>query len=142
MRVKSITAALAIVAFTQAGCATHVQSLPLQPVTNPSTSQNDDVALYFGKATHPEVKRTLGERTQSARIARRTDGPESCNQALNDALQKLRSYARDHHANAVINISTRFHSTETESDTVYTCGLSTSSASINVRGDVVVLESK
>jgi len=142
MKVKSMIGVLAVVAFTQAGCATHIESLPLPPVTDRGAPGNE-VALYFGKQPHAQVKRTLGERTQSARIARRSDDrAQSCNQALAEALQKLRAYAYDHQANAVINITTRFHSTETESDTAYTCGLSTSAASINVRGDVVVLDSK
>src|SRR5262249_35379342 len=142
MKVRSTIGVLAIVALTQAGCATHVESLSLQPVTSQAAAQKD-VALYFGSQAHPGVKRKLGERTQSVRIARKNDDKQaSCDQALADALQKLRGYARDHQANAVINISTRFHSTETSSNTNYTCGLSTSAASIIVRGDVVVLESQ
>jgi len=141
MKVRSTIGVLAIVALTQAGCATHVESLSLQPVTSHAVAQ--DVALYFGSQAHPGVKRKLGERTQSVRIARKNDDKQaSCDQALADALQKLSGYARDHQANAVINISTRFHSTETSSNTNYTCGLSTSAASIIVRGDVVVLESQ
>ncbi|CAB3765514.1 signal peptidase [Paraburkholderia humisilvae] len=141
MKVRSTIGVLAVVAMTQAGCATHVESLPLQAVTSQSAAQTD-IALYFGTQAHPEVKRSLGERTQSVHIARKSDGKASCDQALADALQKLRGYAHEHQANAVINISTRFHSTETSSDTNYTCGLSTSAASIIVRGDVVVLEAQ
>jgi hypothetical protein len=40
----------------------------------------------------------------------------------------------------VIDVSTRFHSTETNSSTDFTCGVSPSAAAIAVRGQLVVLE--
>jgi hypothetical protein len=138
MNVKRITGLLALV-FALAGCATKVESLPLQAVT--SRTQQQDVALYFGAQPHPRVTVALGERKLSLRIARASEDPqESCNRALADAMQRLRAYARELHGNAVINIKTRFHTTETASDTDYTCGVSPSAAAIAVRGDVVMLE--
>jgi uncharacterized protein YbjQ (UPF0145 family) len=133
--------ALAIVALTQAGCGTQIKSLPLQSVAAHTDTAND-VALYFGSQTHPAVQRQLGGVSYSVRVARSTDGPEaSCDKALAEALGKLRANAKDHGANAVINVTTRFHSTETASDTAYTCGVSPSAAAIAVKGERVVLQS-
>ena len=132
---------LAIVALTQAGCGTQVKSLPLQPVAAKSATAND-VALYFGSQNHPAVQHALGEVAYSVRVARSTDGPEaSCDKALAEALGKLRANAKEHGANAVINVKTRFHSDESASDTNYTCGVSRSAAAIGVKGERVVLQS-
>jgi hypothetical protein len=62
--------ALAIVALTQAGCATQVKSLPLQPAAG-KPAAGSDVAVYFGSQTHPAVQRQLGEVSYSVRIAAR-----------------------------------------------------------------------
>ncbi|CAM2140520.1 Signal peptidase [Pararobbsia alpina] len=131
--------ALTVVALTQAGCATQVESLPIAPVAAGTSAH--DVALYFGAQAHPAVQSQLGPSSHSVRIARTTMGPEaSCNKALQEALDKLISDARSHHANAVVNVTTRFHSTESTSSTDYACGLSTSAAAIAVKGDLVVLK--
>jgi len=142
MKIKCTLSVLAVVALTQTGCATKVTSLPLQAALQ-QTAPASDVALYFGSQDHPAVKTQLGAASESARIARRTGGPEiSCNEVLAQALQKLRTYAHDHNGNAVINIKTSFHTTETASPTDFTCGVSMSAAAVRVRGDVVVLETK
>lgn len=133
-------AAASIVALTQAGCGTQVKSLPLQPITA-KPAADSGVALYFGSQPHPAVARQVGSASHSTRIARASDGPEaSCNKALGDALKELRSDAQKKGANAVINVKTRFHSTETDSTTDYTCGVSASAAAIAVTGDLVVLQ--
>jgi len=147
MKSKYALGGLGAVVVTLSGCATQVKSLPLAPAVAQSaqsaqSAQGAQVALYFGSQAHPAVQSQLGQTTQSVRIAREASGPEaSCNRALADALQKLRAYAHDRHANAVINIGTSFHSTESASATEFTCGVSTSAAALRVRGDVVVLES-
>lgn len=140
LRTVAAVAVVAVVTATQAGCATQVKSLPLAPVSAAS-SQGADVALYFGAQDHPAVQRQLGHVSYSVRIARTTDGPEaSCNKALAQALDKVRGDAREHGANAVVNVKTRFHSTETASSTDYTCGVSPSAAAIAIEGDRVVLQ--
>lgn len=133
-----IACAVSALALTQAGCATHIETLPIAPVAA-TTSQ--DVALYFGTQTHPPVQHRLGGNSFSVRIARTTKGPEdSCNEALKQALDKLVADARAVHANAVINVTTRFHDNDSSSPTQYTCGLSTSAAAIAVQGERVVLQ--
>ena len=135
---------MAIVA-TLSGCATQVKSLPLAPVVARSAqpAPGAQVALYFGSKEHPAVQSQLGQTTSSVRIARDAKGQDaSCNLALTAALEKLRAYARDRHANAVINIGTSFHSTESVSATEFTCGVSPSAAALRVRGDVVVLDAQ
>ena len=134
-----------VVVAALSGCATQVKSLPLAPVVAQSAQSAQPapgarVALYFGSQGHPAVQSQLGQTTASVRIARDTDGQDAaCNRALAAALEKLRAYARDHHANAVINVGTSFHSTESASATEFTCGVSPSAAALRVHGDVVVL---
>ena len=136
---------LMVVVAALSGCATQVKSLPLAPVVGQSAQSAQPapgarVALYFGSQDHPAVQSQLGQTTASVRIARDTDGQDAaCNRALAAALEKLRAYARDHHANAVINVGTSFHSTESASATEFTCGVSPSAAALRVHGDVVVL---
>lgn len=140
MRDGLMLGALAAVVITQAGCATHVESLPLQSaVQQPATGSG--VALYFGPQDHPAVQHQLGEASYSVRVARAQDTADaSCGKALDQALDKLRVAAHEKKANAVINVQTRFHSTETSSATDFTCGVSPSAAAVAVRGDLVVLQ--
>jgi uncharacterized protein YbjQ (UPF0145 family) len=142
MKSKYALSGLVALVVTLSGCATQVKSLPLAPAVAQSaqSAQGEQVALYFGSQAHPAVQSQLGQSSQSVRIARETGGQEaSCNRALADALQKLRAYAHERHANAVINIGTSFHSTESASATEFTCGVSMSAAALRVRGDLVVL---
>jgi uncharacterized protein YbjQ (UPF0145 family) len=55
-------------------------------------------------------------------------------------LTKLRADAQEHGANAVVDVQTRFHTTETSSATDFTCGVSPSAAAVAVRGNLVVLQ--
>lgn len=131
--------ALAVMALTLAGCATQVKSLPLAAAGGQSRG---NVPVYFGQQDHPAVKSRLGDVSYSVRIARKVAGPDdACHEALAEAVQKLRAAASERHANAVIDVSTRFHSTESNSPTEFTCGVSPSAAAIAVSGQLVVLES-
>ncbi|WP_322032745.1 signal peptidase [Paraburkholderia sp. J76] len=138
----------AIVGLTLAGCGSQRLTLPIQPAASLSTakaaSSADPAAkipVYFGTQPHPEVARRVGDASHSVRVARATDGAEAtCNKALAAALDKLRADAQNKGANAVINVSTRFHGTETGSATDFTCGVSPSAAAIAVTGDLVVLQ--
>jgi uncharacterized protein YbjQ (UPF0145 family) len=140
--------AAAIVSLTLAGCGTQVKSLPIQPVASAASTPAVDgtqtvpnIAVYFGAQPHPEVVRRVGAASHSVRLARASDGAEaSCNRTLAEALDKLRADARKKGANAVINVTTRFHQTETDSATQYTCGVSPSAAAIAVKGELVVLQ--
>jgi len=149
MKRKYVTLSTAvIVSLTLAGCGTQRMSLPIQPVASAattnavaSTDAGSSIAVYFGSQPHPEVVRRVGGASHSLRVARTTDGAEAtCNKALATALDKLRADARGKGANAVINVTTRFHGNETSSATEYTCGVSRSAAAIAVKGDLVVLQ--
>ncbi|TDV39008.1 hypothetical protein C7405_101125 [Paraburkholderia caballeronis] len=149
MRTPNLTlTAAAFVSLTLAACGTQVKTLPLPPVTSATTTNAtattgaaSDVAIYFSKQPHADVAHRLGDASHSVRIARSTDGAEaSCNKALADALDKLRADAKQKGANAVIDVTTRFHTSATESATEYTCGVSTSAAAIAVKGDLVILQ--
>ncbi|NPT42155.1 signal peptidase [Paraburkholderia sp. 1N] len=138
MKKRFVLAALAVVVLTQAGCATDVKSLPLAAAGGQSRG---GVPVYFGEQSHPAVTAKLGDVSYSVRIARKVLSPEdACHEALAEAVQKLRAAAQERNANAVIDVSTRFHSTETNSSTDFTCGVSPSAAAIAVRGQLVVLE--
>jgi uncharacterized protein YbjQ (UPF0145 family) len=139
MKRTYVLGALAVVALTQAGCATQVMSLPLAAAGGQS---GGGTQVYFGQQDHPPVKSQLGDVSYSVRVARKVSNPEdACRQALAEAIHKLRGAAHDRQANAVIGVSTRFHSTETNSSADFTCGVSPSAAAIAVRGQLVVLES-
>jgi uncharacterized protein YbjQ (UPF0145 family) len=130
--------ALAVVMLTQAGCATQVKSLPLAAAGGESRG---NVPVYFGQQPHPAVRTQLGDVSYSVRIARKVAGPDdACHEALAEAVRKLRAAANERHANAVIDVSTRFHSSESNSSTDFTCGVSPSAAAIAVKGQLVVLE--
>ncbi|NML29421.1 signal peptidase [Paraburkholderia antibiotica] len=132
--------AVLVVALTQAGCGTQVKSLPFAAAGGESRGE---VPVYFGTQNHQPVKTRLGEVSYSVRIARQTSGPDdACHLALAEAVGKLRAAARARHANAVIDVSTRFHNTESNSSTDFTCGVSPSAAAIAVRGQLVVLEAR
>ncbi|MBB5420844.1 hypothetical protein QF000_004711 [Paraburkholderia atlantica] len=138
MKQLSLVGALLVVALTQAGCATEVKSLPFSASAGESRGE---VPVYFGDQNHPPVKTRLGEVSYSVRIARKVSDPnEACHLALREAVHKLREAAITRHANAVIDVSTRFHSTETNSSSDFTCGVSPSAAAIAVRGQMVVLD--
>ncbi|MEX3928095.1 signal peptidase [Paraburkholderia sp. BR10936] len=138
----------AIVSLTLAACGSQRLTLPIQPAASLSTAKAASsadpatkIAVYFGAQPHPEVVRHVGDASHSLRAARATDGAEaSCNKVLAMALDKLRADAHNKGANAVINVTTRFHGSETGSATEYTCGVSQSAAAIAVTGDLVVLQ--
>ena len=138
MKKALVLGALAVVVLTQAGCATQVKSLPLAAAGGESRGE---VQVFFGQQNQPAVKSQLGDVGYSVRIARKVASPDdACHEALAEAVRKLRDAARERHANAVIDVSTRFHSNETHSSTDFTCGVSPSAAAIAVRGQLVVLE--
>ncbi|MFL9892605.1 signal peptidase [Paraburkholderia sp. RL17-383-BIF-A] len=138
MKRTAVLGALAVVMLTQAGCATQVKSLPLAAAGGESRG---NVPVYFGQQPHPAVRTQLGDVSYSVRIARKVAGPDdACHEALAEAVRKLRAAANERHANAVIDVSTRFHSSESNSSTDFTCGVSPSAAAIAVKGQLVVLE--
>jgi hypothetical protein len=144
MKLRSTMTACVLALAAQAAAAhTEVSSFPLKPVLDTQPG-GGDVALYFGAQPHPAVASQLGSDSESAHPGRKWGDDEqvSCNVALTQALTSLRSYARAHHASAVINIRTQFHSTETASDTDYTCGTSMSAAALKVTGDLVTFSAQ
>ncbi|MGF6773327.1 uncharacterized protein YbjQ (UPF0145 family) [Paraburkholderia sp. GAS199] len=138
MKRTGMLGVLVVVALTQAGCATQVKSLPLAAAGGQSRG---GVPVYFGEQPHAAVQSQIGNVSYSVRIARKVSSPEdACHEALGEAVQKLRAAAVERHANAVIDVSTRFHSTDSHSSTDFTCGVSPSAAAIAVSGKLVVLE--
>lgn len=139
MKRAGVVGALAVMALTLTGCATQVKSLPLAAAGGESRG---NVPVYFGQQDHPAIKSRLGAVSYSVRIARKVAGPDdACHEALAEAVRKLRAAASERRANAVIDVSTRFHSTESNSSSEFTCGVSPSAAAIAVSGQLVVLES-
>jgi uncharacterized protein YbjQ (UPF0145 family) len=89
------------------------------------------------------VKASIGPRSESVRVQRGTQTEQpTCEQALAEALNRLRTYAKNHGGNAVINVTTRFHETRSNSTAEYTCGVSASAGAIAVSGDVVQLNTQ
>ncbi|SEJ63112.1 hypothetical protein [Paraburkholderia diazotrophica] len=140
MKTKITLGLIAAVLLTQAGCTTKIRSLPLPSALQTQNAQ--DVALYFGDDAHAPVKQTFGNKEFAVRVNRQPEkSPEAtCNIALTKAIQELRDYARTQHANAVINVKTRFQHNESTSPAEFTCGASLNGSTLAVRGDVVMLE--
>jgi uncharacterized protein YbjQ (UPF0145 family) len=139
MKTKIVLAMMAGVLITQAGCTTKIRSLPM-PAALQSQKPND-VAVYFGDQKHANVKTMFGSKEAAVRVARTMDGQEAtCNIALGKALDQLRDYAREQHADAVINVTTRFQHTQTTSANEFVCGASNNGSTLAVRGDVVKLD--
>lgn len=122
-----------------AGCTTQVRSMPMPADVLSHNKQG--VPLYFGDESHPSVKKRIETKEVRVRVAREMSGQDStCNIALDRALQQLRDYASERHANAVVNVTTRFQRTETSSSKEYACGSSLNGSTLAVRGDVVQLD--
>jgi len=143
MKTKLAMGLVAAVVLTQAGCTTKVKSLPL-PAAAIETHNAQDVALYFGEQQHAAVKQEFGSKEFAVRVPRKPDISleANCNIALTKALQDLRDYARAQHANAVINVKTRFQHNETAAPNEFMCGASLNGSTLAVRGDVVMLEAQ
>ncbi|WP_179402094.1 signal peptidase [Burkholderia guangdongensis] len=140
MKHKRHLAGMLIATALLTGCGTVVRSLPL-----PADAAQPDasgVRLYFGALAHPAVKTDFGQHAASARVKRAGAEQPTCDQALGDALGRLREYAKKRGANAVVNVNTRFHDNRSDSQTAYTCGVSPSAGAITVSGDVVLLDAQ
>ncbi|QGZ64606.1 signal peptidase [Paraburkholderia acidisoli] len=99
------------------------------------------VAVYFGERPHPAIARYIGRTSRAARVARRGNGSAvPCDQALAAALHEMRMDAVEHGANAVINVNTYFHTIGNNSAAGYTCNLSARTAVVDVKGELVVLQ--
>ncbi|CAB3644802.1 signal peptidase [Paraburkholderia rhynchosiae] len=142
MKRTLVLGTLTIAAAMLTGCATQVKSLPLAAVGGGAGSEaRGGVPVYFGQQNHPAVKSQLGDVSYSVRIARKVAGADdACREALAEAIGKLRAAASARSANAVIDVTTRFHSSESNSSGDFTCGVSPSAAAIAISGKLVVLE--
>ncbi|AOJ76552.1 signal peptidase [Burkholderia ubonensis] len=138
MKQAGLLAGMLAAAALLTGCGTVVRSLPLPAAATAADSSG--VAVYFGAQPHPDVKAVIGPHSASVRVQRGTLNEQpTCDQALAEALGRLRTYAKNHGGNAVVNVTTRFHENQSNSTTGYTCGVSPSAGAIAVSGDVVKL---
>ncbi|KWA05629.1 signal peptidase [Burkholderia cepacia] len=141
MKQKGHLAGMLIAASLLTGCGSVVRSLPLPAAA--TASDTSGIAVYFGAQPHPDVKTSIGPRSESVRVSRGAQNEQpTCEQALTEALNRLRIYAKNHGGNAIINVTTRFHEKRSDSTTEYTCGVSGSAGAIVVSGDVVQLKAK
>ncbi|SAK82945.1 signal peptide protein [Caballeronia hypogeia] len=141
MKNKIVLALAAGIVISQTGCTTQVRSLPMPAEVQAQNKQG--VPLYFSDQPHANVKQLIETKEVRARVAREMSGQEAtCNIALAKALQELRDYAGQRHANAVVNVTTRFQRNEKSSSTEFMCGSSNNGSTLAVRGDVVVLETQ
>jgi hypothetical protein len=140
MKRKMLLGGTIAAAMVLSGCGTAVRSMPIPADAIQSDSSN--VKVYFGSQPHPAIKTNFGPRSASSRVARESDEQLTCEHALGNALERLRAYAKDHGANALVNVNTRFHEHRSDSQTAYTCGVSPSAGAVVVSGDVVLLEAQ
>jgi len=141
MKTKIVLALMAGIVISQAGCTTHIRSLPMP--ADVQTQSKQGVALYFSDEPHAGVKKLIETKEVRVRVPRDMNGQEAtCNMALNQALKQLRDYASARQADAVVNVTTRFQHTETSSSKEFTCGASNNGSTLAVRGDVVRLDTE
>ncbi|SPB17722.1 signal peptidase [Caballeronia novacaledonica] len=141
MKTKFLLGVIAGIVISQAGCTTQIRSLPTPADVQAQSKQG--IPLYFGDQPHAKVKTLIETKEVRVRVAREMSGQEAtCNIALSRALGQLRDYASAQHANAVVNVTTRFQRTETSSSKEFTCGSSNNGSTIAVRGDVVRLDTE
>lgn len=129
------------IVISQAGCTTRIHSLPMPADVRTESTQG--VALYFGDQSHATVQQLIETKEVRVRVPREMAGQDAtCNTALSQALGQLRDYASARHANAVVNVTTRFQRTETSSSKEFTCGSSNNGSTLAVRGDIVRLDTE
>jgi uncharacterized protein YbjQ (UPF0145 family) len=141
MKTKYVLGIVAGIVMLQAGCTTQIHSLPMP--ADLQTRNKQGIPLYFGDESHPHVKTLIETKEVRARVARVPEGQDTtCDIAVGEALQKLRDYAGEKHANAVVNVTTRFRHEEITSPRSYMCGSSNNGSTIAVHGDIVVLDAQ
>mgnify|MGYP003148622586 CR=1 FL=1 len=102
---------------------------------------NSDVALYFGKQSHPAVAKKLGEYPTN----KKTNGfnksdSEACEWVMLSALLSLQERAVREGGDAVVNIRSYYKKDEVSSETEYECHNGAFVAGVALIGEVVKLE--
>ncbi len=100
----------------------------------------DDIALYWGSQTHPQVIEKYGEFKTSKRANKLGKSRDAaCQWALASAVKALQQRARREGGNAVINLTSNVQDHELSSDTSYECLCGGMMVNVAVKGDVVKL---
>ena len=100
----------------------------------------DDIVLYWGSQTHPNVIKNYGEFKTSKRSNKVGKSQEAaCQWALASALKVLQQRARKEGGNAVINVRSNVQDHEVLSTTSYECLCGRMMVNVAVKGDVVKL---
>lgn len=145
LRSKKILSGLGLVLFL--GAVGHAQardSESMRPINDVldkyDAKLNSDVALYFGKQSHPAVAKKLGEYPTN----KKTNGfnksdSEACEWVMLSALLSLQERAVREGGNAVVNIRSYYKKDEVSSETEYECHNGAFVAGVALIGEVVKL---
>src|SRR5690606_21982787 len=145
LRSKKILSGLGIVLLLGAVHAEARDSELMRPINDVleryESKLDSDVALYFGKQSHPAVAKKLGEFPTN----KKTNGfnksdSEACEWVMLSALLSLQERAVREGGNAVVNIRSYYKKDEVSSETEYECHNGAFVAGVALIGEVVKLK--
>lgn len=144
MRTSTFALALSLALTSTVSIARDSQKMyPLYDALNtPAAKQKLDpnVKLYFGKQSHPNVEKNIGEwGTNKKTNAFGKSDKNACEWAFLSAAITLQERAKTEGGNAVINIMSNYKNIETSSETEYMCGAGAIMAGVALKGEVVKL---
>ncbi|MDR5801402.1 excinuclease ABC subunit A [Caballeronia sp. LZ001] len=102
---------------------------------------NPEIALYFGNQAHPEVATSSGEvSTNKKTLAKEAGDEPNCKHVFLSAIIQLQQAAKQHGADAVVNIRSNYKNEVRSSATEYTCGAGLALAGVALKGELVKLK--
>jgi uncharacterized protein YbjQ (UPF0145 family) len=101
----------------------------------------EHIKFYFGDQEHPKVIKEITETS----YLRKTNGAnksdkDACNWAFLSVMKELKEKAQSMNANAVVNIRSNYLNNPTSSTETFKCASGMLMSSVNLVGDVVVIE--
>lgn len=109
-------------------------------LANPKVAEvvDPDIRLYFGDASHPQVKQSLGTYTSNKKTnAFNKSDLVACQWAFSSAVKSLQERAAAEGGNAVIKIVSYYKKKKISSATEFECAAGNVIAGVALRGEVV-----
>ena len=141
---KKIFLAIAAMLFSlQASARNDVLSIDIQAALDTPAAQqklNKGVKFYFGKTSHPKVKRAYGEVSTSKKTnAFGKSDIEACQWVFLSAMIALQDAAVRQGANAVVDIKSNYQNNPVSDKNSFQCGAGNILAGVALKGKVVKL---
>jgi hypothetical protein len=101
----------------------------------------ESIRLFFGKQTHPEVAKSMGEfKTNKKTNAFNKSDSSACEWVFLAAVVALQERAMEEGGDAVINIKSNYKNNEFASEEMFQCGVGNVVAGVALKGEVVQLK--